>query len=77
MDPTAVKLLSVGLIGSLGLMGPALALGLIGHSALNGLARNPEAGGRIFTSMILIAGLTEAIGIYALIIAIILAMVVK
>jgi F-type H+-transporting ATPase subunit c len=77
MDPTAVKLLAVGLIGSLGLMGPALALGLIGHSALNGLARNPEAGGRIFTSMILIAGLTEAIGIYALIIAIILAMVVK
>jgi F-type H+-transporting ATPase subunit c len=77
MDPTAVKLLAVGLIGSLGLMGPALALGLIGHSALGGLARNPEAGGRIFTSMILIAGLTEAIGIYALIIAIILAMVVK
>jgi F-type H+-transporting ATPase subunit c len=76
MDPEAVKLLAVGLIGSLGLMGPALALGLIGHSALNGLARNPEAGGRIFTSMILIAGLTEAIGIYALIIAIILAMVV-
>ncbi len=77
MDPTAVKLLAVGLIGSIGLMGPALALGLIGNSALNGLARNPEAGGRIFTSMILIAGLTEAIGIYALIIAIILAMVVK
>ena len=76
MDPEAVKLLAVGLIGSLGLMGPALGLGLIGHSALNGLARNPEAGGRIFTSMILIAGLTEAIGIYALIIAIILAMVV-
>ena len=77
MDPEAVKLLAVGLIGSIGLMGPALALCLIGFSALNGLARNPEAGGRIFTSMILIAGLTEAIGIYALIIAIILAMVVK
>ena len=76
MDPQGVKLLSVGLIGSLGLMGPALALGLIGYSALTGLARNPEAGGRIFTSMILIAGLTEAIGIYALILGIILAMIV-
>lgn len=76
MDPEGVKLLAVGLIGSLGLMGPALALGLIGYSALTGLARNPEAGGRIFTSMILIAGLTEAIAIYALIIAIILAMIV-
>jgi len=76
MDPEGVKLLAVGLIGSLGLMGPALALGLIGYSALTGLARNPEAGGRIFTSMILIAGLTEAIGIYALIMGIILAMIV-
>ena len=76
MDPETVKLLAVGMVGTLGLLGPALALGLIGHSALAGIARNPEAGGRIFTSMILVAGLAEAIGIYALIIAIILAMIV-
>jgi len=75
MDPIAIKMLSVGMVGSLGLMGPALALGLIGYSALTGLARNPEARGPIFTNMILIAGLAEAIGIYALIIAIILALV--
>ena len=76
MDPETVKLLAVGMIGSLGLLGPALALGLIGYAALTSLARNPEARGPIFTSMILIAGLAEAIGIYALIIAIILAMIV-
>ena len=75
MDPEVMKLLAVGMIGALGLLGPALALGLIGYAALTGIARNPEAGGRIFTSMILIAGLAEAIGIYALIIAIILAMI--
>jgi len=57
-------------------LGPALALGLIGYSALTGIARNPEARGPIFTNMILIAGLAEAIGIYALIISIILAMIV-
>jgi len=76
MTPEVMKLLAVGMIGSLGLLGPALALGLIGYSALTGLARNPEASGPIFTNMILIAGLAEAIGIYALIIAIILAMIV-
>ena len=76
MTPDVMKLLAVGIIGSLGLLGPALALGLIGYAALTGLARNPEASGPIFTNMILVAALTEAIGIYALIIAIILAMIV-
>jgi F-type H+-transporting ATPase subunit c len=76
MEPEVMKMLAVGMIGGLGLLGPALALGLIGYAALTGIARNPEARGPIFTNMILIAGLAEAIGIYALIIAIILAMIV-
>jgi len=76
MDAEGVKFLAAGLCGSLGMVGPALGLGMIGSAALGGVARNPEAGGRIFTSMILIAGLAEAIGIYALILGIILAMVV-
>ena len=76
MEADVMRMLAVGMIGSLGLLGPALALGLIGYSALTSIARNPEARGPIFTSMILIAGLAEAIGIYALIIAIILAMIV-
>ncbi len=76
MDPETMKLLAVGLAASLGLLGPALAIGLIGYSPLQGLARNPEASGPIMTNMILVTAFAEAIGIYALIIAIILAMVV-
>ena len=76
MDPETMKLLAVGLAASLGFLGPALGLGLIGFSALQGIARNPEASGPIFTNMILVAALTEAVAIYALIISIILAMVV-
>ena len=76
MEPEVMKLLAVGVIGSLGLMGPALAIGLIGYSALMGIARNPEASGPIMTNMILVTSFAKAIGIYALIIAIILAMVV-
>lgn len=76
MEPQTMKLLAVGMAASLGLLGPALAIGLIGFSALQGLARNPEASGPIMTNMILVTAFAEAIGIYALIIAIILAMIV-
>jgi len=75
MDPAVMKLLAVGLAASLGMLGPALAIGLIGYSALQGIARNPEASGPIMTNMILVTAFAEAIGIYALIIAIILVFV--
>ena len=75
MEPETMKMLAVGLTAGLGLLGPALGLGLIGYSAMQALGRNPEARGPILTNMILIGALAEAIGIYALIVAIILAMV--
>jgi len=76
MEPEVMKMLAIGLTAGLGFLGPALGLGLIGYSAMQALGRNPEARGPILTNMILIGALCEAIGIYALIVAIILAMVV-
>ena len=76
MDPQAMKMLAVGLTAGLGFLGPGLGLGLIGFGAMSALGRNPEARGPILTNMILIGALAEAIGIYALIVAIILAIVV-
>ncbi|MBA7671387.1 ATP synthase subunit c [subsurface metagenome] len=76
MDMEVMKLAAVGLIGTFGFLGPAFALGIIGYATLTGIARNPEAGDRLFTTMILIAGLAEALGIYALILGIILAMII-
>jgi F-type H+-transporting ATPase subunit c len=75
MEPETVKWLAVGLTGSIGLLGPALGLGLIGYATVTALGRTPDARGAILTNMILVAALTEAIGIYALIVSIILAMV--
>ena len=77
MDPATMKMLAVGLAVGVGMLGPALGLGMIGFSALQGIARNPEASGPILTNMILVAALTEAVAIYILIIGIILAMIVK
>ena len=76
MDAEAMKMLGAGLAVGLGLLGPGIGLGLIGFAAMQALGRNPEAKGPIMTNMILIGALAEAIGIYALVIAILLAMVV-
>ncbi|MBR6332519.1 MAG: ATP synthase F0 subunit C [Dehalococcoidales bacterium] len=76
MTAEAAKYLGAGIAAGLGMIGPGLGLGVIGYGTMSGIARNPEAGSKMFVNMILMAGLTEAIGIYALIVAIILSMVV-
>jgi len=73
MEPEAMKMLAIGLAAGLGLLGPGLGIGLIGYSALQGIARNPEASGTMFVPLIVVTAFCEAIGIYALIVALILA----
>jgi F-type H+-transporting ATPase subunit c len=77
MDPVAFKLLGAGLSMGLGAIGPGIGIGLIGYGALQALGRNPEARGSIMTYMILAIILCEAVAIYALVMGILLAMVVK
>jgi len=68
--------LSAGLAMGLGSFGPAIGIGMAVSKAMEAIGRNPEAEGAIRTTMILGAGLAEAVAIYALLIAIILALVV-
>jgi len=77
MDPQTMKMLAVGLAAGLGMIGPGIGLGLIGFGAMQAIGRNPEARGPIQTNMIIIGALAEAVGIYAFIVAILLALVVK
>ncbi len=72
MDPKVIQNLAVGMAAGMGMLGPALGLGLVGYAALTGISRNPEASGSIFTNMILVAAFIEALGIYVLIIGIIM-----
>ena len=71
-----LKMLAVGLSIGLGLLGPGIGIGLLGAAAMTAIGRNPEASGAIQTNMILAIAFAEALGIYALIVAIILALVV-
>jgi F-type H+-transporting ATPase subunit c len=75
MDAETMKMLGAGLAVGLGLLGPGLGIGILGYGAMQALGRNPEASGVIMTNMILAIAFAEALGIYALITAIILAMV--
>jgi F-type H+-transporting ATPase subunit c len=58
-----------GLIIAIGGIGPAIAIGIIGYKAMDSLGRNPEAFGKILTSMLIAMAFAEAIAIYALILA--------
>ncbi len=77
MDSEAMKMLGAGLAIGLGTLGPGLGIGILGYGAMQALGRNPEARGAIMTNMILAIAFAEAVAIYALIVAIILAMIAK
>jgi len=64
--------LGAGLAIGIAALGGALAQGRAAAAALDGIARNPGASGKIFTPMILGLALIESLVIYALIIAIML-----
>jgi F-type H+-transporting ATPase subunit c len=72
MDVESMRLLAVAITIGVGVFAPALGVGMIGAAALNGIARNPEASSKIQQNMILAIAFTEALGIYALVIALIL-----
>ena len=76
ISPDAMQLLGAGLAAGLGMIGPGIGIGILGAAAMNAIGRNPEARGAIMTNMILAIAFAEAIGIYALIVAVILALVV-
>jgi F-type H+-transporting ATPase subunit c len=76
LSPLAPAIMKLGaFIGAtigagLAVLGVGLGLGRIGAAALEGIARQPEALGKIQTNMLLAAVLVEGVGIIALVICI-------
>lgn len=48
------------------IVGASLGIGLIGSRAVESIARQPEAGGRVFSSMIIAAAFIEGVTFFAL-----------
>lgn len=64
----AAKFIGAGL-SMIGALGGGIGIGLSVHGALNGMARNPDTYGNLFTNMILGIAFSEAIAIYCLVVA--------
>lgn len=71
----SMKFLAASLAIGLGALGPGIGIGMLGGKAMEALGRNPEAAGAIQTNMILAIAFAEAIGIYALVVAILIGFV--
>jgi F-type H+-transporting ATPase subunit c len=70
-----MKYLAAGLAMAFGAIGPALAIGNLVGRAMDALGRNPEALPAIQVNMILGLAFAEAIGIYALVVAVMIGFV--
>jgi F-type H+-transporting ATPase subunit c len=64
--------LAAGLAIGLGAIGSGIGMGTAIGGACEGTSRNPEAGGRIMTTMIIGLAMIESLTIYALVVALIL-----
>ena len=71
MDPSAAKLIGAGL-ASIALVGAGVGIGTIFGNYLQGALRNPSAAPGQFGDLIFGFAVTEALGIFSLLIALLL-----
>ena len=61
---------SIAAIGAgLAVIGVGLGIGKIGGSAMEGIARQPDAAGKIQTAMIIAAALIEGAGLFGIVVS--------
>ena len=61
---------SIAAVGAgLAVIGVGLGIGKIGGSAMEGIARQPEAAGKIQTAMIIAAALIEGAGLFGIVVS--------
>lgn len=64
----AAKLIATAVSVGVGVLGPGIGVGLIAAKALEAIGRNPEATGKITSTMLLGIAFAEALGIFALVV---------
>lgn len=60
--------IGAGIGAGLAIVGAGIGIGLVGYAALAGIARQPEAAGKIQVNMIVMAALVEGAAIIALLV---------
>lgn len=64
----AINTLSMALVVGLGMIGPGIAIGIVVSKAIEAIGRNPEATGKVQTTMFIGIAFTEALAIFAIVI---------
>jgi F-type H+-transporting ATPase subunit c len=72
MDVETAKLIGMALAAGLGVLGPAIGIGMIGGRAMEAIGRNPDAAGKVASNMILAIAFAEALGILAIVVSFII-----
>jgi F-type H+-transporting ATPase subunit c len=72
MDLEGYKSLGMAIAMGFGAIGPGIGIGILVSKALEAIGRNPDAEGKIRTTMILGIAFAEAIAIYAVVVALII-----
>lgn len=72
MEAESAQLFAMAIAAGLGVLGPAIGIGMIGGKAMEAIGRNPEASGKIVSNMILAIVFAEALGILALVVSFII-----
>ena len=72
MSELGLRLIAAAIAIGFGTIGPGIGLGLLVNSALNAMGRNPEAAGQIQINMFIGIAVTEALGIFALVVALLI-----
>jgi F-type H+-transporting ATPase subunit c len=73
LNPSALAFLAAGIGAGLAIIGGGAGIGRLAASAMDGIARQPQAAANIQTAMVIAAGLIEGATLFALVICIILA----
>jgi F-type H+-transporting ATPase subunit c len=68
-----LALLGAGIGAGVVALGAGIGIGRIGGSAMESIARQPEAGGKIQTAMIISAALIEGVSLFGVIVCLIIA----
>lgn len=72
LSADAVKSIAMAIAAGVGVLGPGIGIGLLVARALEAIGRNPEAAGKIQSTMILGIVFVEALAIFALVVAFII-----
>lgn len=72
MDIDSAKIIGMALAVGLGVIGPGIGIGILVSKALEAIGRNPEASDTIQTTMFIGIAFTEALAIFALLVAFII-----